>query len=227
MFKMWIAVGMTAFLFCSVANAQKGEVTLTLNEAFFDAVLDSIFQNLGQIEFPISSVERKVAGPEGLGIEGAAFSGERRECRETVRILRESGNLRSAIRLVGGKVTAKLVFAAKYDPPFLGCLDVSGVADAVIDLYFDADAGRIAGRARVQSVNLNGSGGIGGGVFARLVQSSIDKKINPIEIIRLDKLSFLVPIPNTGNLRMKAVSARPEVLGNQLNIHVAFHFSKE
>ena len=48
--------------------------------------------------------------------------------------------------------------------------------------------------AKHQKVILNGTGGVGGAMIANLLQSSIDRRLNPIEIMRLDKLSFAIPI---------------------------------
>jgi hypothetical protein len=57
-----------------------------------------------------------------------------------------------------------------------------------------------------------------------MIQSTIDKKVNPLEIINLDKISFLVPIQNSASIRMRAVGLRHEVAGNILNVHVVFEF---
>lgn len=76
-------------------------------------------------------------------------------------------------------------------------------------------------------VNLNGTGGIGGSVIARLIQGSIDKKLNPVEIIKLDKMAFAVPIRDAGNLRLKPVAVRSEVSNNLLNIAITYQFEKE
>jgi hypothetical protein len=73
---------------------------------------------------------------------------------------------------------------------------------------------------------LNGTAGVGGTLIAKMVQSSIDKKINPIEIIRMDKVSFLVPVQNSGNMRMKATNIRSEILNGALNIYVEYEFLK-
>lgn len=86
------------------------------------------------------------------------------------------------------------------------------MAEADVDLEFDAATQRLVGRVWVTNVNLNGTGGIGGTVIAKLIQGSIDKKLNPIEILSLDKISFGLPIPNTGTIRMKATGVRPEIL---------------
>ncbi len=93
-------------------------------------------------------------------------------------------------------------------------------------LEFDLTNQRLIARANVLKVSLTGTGGVGGNVIARLIQSSIDKRINPIEIIRLDKLSFVVPIQNSSNLKMKAVGIRHEITNGVLSVYVAFEFLK-
>ena len=76
------------------------------------------------------------------------------------------------------------------------------------------------------NVNLNGSGGVGGNLIAKMVQSSIDRKVNPIEIVNLDKVSFAVPIQNAPGLKMKAVGIRHEISNGTLNVHIAYEFVK-
>jgi len=101
-------------------------------------------------------------------------------------------------------------------------LEFAGWAEGNIDLEFDQNGQRLVGRAKVLNVNLNGTGGIGGGVMAKLIQSSIDKKLNPIEILTFDKISFGVPVQKSGNLRMKAVGVRPEIGSGVVNIHIDY-----
>jgi len=50
-------IGFIFVLLISVFSvaAQRPEVTITLNETFFDGVLDALFQNAGPIEFAIAS----------------------------------------------------------------------------------------------------------------------------------------------------------------------------
>ena len=84
--------------------------------------------------------------------------------------------VRTAVRFRDGKILAPLAFSGSYNPPFVGCVPFSGWAESVIDLEFDQNSQRLIARARVLNVNLNGTGGIGGSVVAKLVQGSIDKK---------------------------------------------------
>ncbi|MFN0138848.1 MAG: hypothetical protein ACKVQW_02020 [Pyrinomonadaceae bacterium] len=190
------------------ASAQKAEVTVSLNEPFFDALLDSIYQNFDAPQFPISN------------------SGGSASCSETVKILREGSGARTSVRFREGKIHVPLAFSGNYAPPFVGCVDFAGWAETNIDLEFDRENQRLIGRAKVLNVNLNGSGGYGGGMIAKMIQSSLDKKLNPIDLIRLDKLSASVPIQNSGSLRLQASSVRTEITNGAVNIVVAYQFGK-
>ena len=67
---------------------------------------------------------------------------------------------------------------------------------------------------------------VAGGLVARMVQGTIDKKINPIEIIKTDKVSFVLPLQNSNSVRMRAVGFAHEVVNSQLVIHVIYEFEK-
>jgi hypothetical protein len=233
----------------SLANAQKTEVTISFNEQFFDALLDAIFRHAGPPEFPLARnhINRRDAKIE-FGVRSSelvpmhSFTLETRNskletqfrrpgdenpvCKETIQLSREANGVRTAVRFRDGKIYAPLAFTGSYNPPFIGCVPFSGIAEANIELEFDQNNQRLTARANVMNVSLTGTGGVGGNVIARLIQSSIDKKVNPIEIIRLDKLSFAVPIQNSGGLKMKAVGMRHEIRNGVLSVHVAFEFLK-
>lgn len=208
MYKRAFAVGwVVVFLLVSVASAQRAEVALSLNEAFFDALLDSAFQNFDPPEFWLA--ESKSAG-----------------CNESIKVLREMNGVRTAVRFREGRIFVPLAFTGNYAPPFIGCVGFSGWAETNVDLEFDQAGQRLIGRVRVLNVSLNGTGGVGGSMIARLLQGSINGKLNPIELIRLDKLSFGVPVQNGGNIRMKATSLKPEISAGGLNVRVAYEFLK-
>lgn len=192
----------------SNAYSQKAEVTVSLNEPFFDALLDSMYQNFEAPQFPISNSA------------GSA------SCSETVKILREGSSVRTSVRFREGKIYVPLAFSGNYAAPFVGCVEFAGWAETNIELEFVPDDQRLIGRAKVLNVHLNGSGGVGSSLIAKMLQSSIDKKLNPIEVLRLDSASFGIPIPNTGNLRMKAVAVRPEVANGSLSIAITYQFVK-
>jgi hypothetical protein len=221
MFKRAFAIGLVIFFVVTGANAQKPELTITLNEPFFDALLDSVFKNFDAPEFSIAASSDKVKRP----VNSSAFISTE-TCKETIQLLRENNGVRTTVRFRDGKIYAPLAFTGNYSPPFVGCVGFSGYAETNIDLEFDQDSQRLIARAKVLNVALNGTGGVGGGVVAKLVQSSIDKKINPIEIIRMDKLSFLVQVQNGASLRMRATGIRHEIENGALKIYISYEFLK-
>ncbi len=225
MYKQAFAVGFAVLLMISAASAQKTEITISLNEQFFDALLDGMYQNSSPIEFSIASSGAADARQKSSEVSTFAPSGKP-ACKQVIQLLRENNGVRSAVRFRDGKIFSPLAFSGNYNPPFVGCVQFSGYAETNIDLEFDLASQRLVARARVFNVSLNGTAGIGSSVIAKLVQSSIDKKINPIEIIRMDKLSFLLPIQNGANLRMKATGVRHEIENGTLKIHIAYEFLK-
>ncbi len=227
--RAFVAV-LTIFAFASGATAQKAEVTIGLNEPFFDALLDSVYQHYDAPEFSIARVET-YDGTESnafslFGVSGPTAEGKPSYCSQTVKILRENNGVRTSVRFRDGKVFVPLAFTGGYPLPLIGCVDFAGTAEANVDLEFDQTAQRLIGRARVTTVNLDGTGGVGGTLVARLIQGSIDKKLNPIEILSLDKISFGLPIPNTGNIKMKAVGVRPEISNGSVQIRITYDFLK-
>lgn len=206
--KVLFSILALALCFQSV-SAQKTEITIGLSEQFFDTVIDALFQTDSPLEFAI----------------GEKVSSEA-SCRESIRLKREIGGVRTAVRFRDGKIVAPLAFNGSYNPPFIGCVDFSGWAETAIDLEFDAANQRLVARARVLNVNLNGTGGVGGTVIAKMVQSAIDRKINPIEIIKLEKISFMLPVQNSANIKMRAVGVRHELQNGVLNVYISYEFSK-
>lgn len=201
---------------------QKAEVTISLNEAFFDSALEAVFQSGTSLEFSIAENRSTSSQPR---IVNASFSGSQKECSETIKIQREINGVRTAVRFRDGKILAPLAFSGNYNPPFVGCVPFSGWAESLIDLEFDQNAQRLVAKARVLNVNLNGTGGIGGSVVAKLVQSSIDKKINPIELFPLSKLSFGVPVKGN-ELQMKATAVRHDLQNGAINVVVTYEFTR-
>ncbi|MGD9587838.1 MAG: hypothetical protein AB7Q37_07905 [Pyrinomonadaceae bacterium] len=219
-----------ALFLISAASAQRPEITLTLNEAFFDSMLNALFDNAVPMEISIA----ENSGESSRGdTDSRTFSfgfAERNEkgaaCREVIQLVRESNGVRSAVRFREGKILAPLAFTGNYDAPFIGCVPFAGHAQTAIDLEFDQPNQRVIARARVMNVSLNGTGGVGGGLIARMIQGSIDKKINPMELVQLEKLSFMLPVQKDTNIKMKASGVRHEVVNGAVNIHIAYEFIK-
>jgi len=226
------------FIFClltTFAKAQQAEVTIQLNEQFFEALLDALFKNMNPPEFPLSVESPKSQDPSSksaaLGFtENENPKSEIRNpksvCPDKIRLEREIDGTKTAVRFREGRVVAPIAFTGNYNPPLIGCIEFSGVAETTIELEFDAGKQALIGRAKVLSVNMSGAGGIGSGLLARTVQNSIDKKINPIQILAMDKISFIVPIQNSGSLKMKANGIKYEISNGVLNVRISYEFQK-
>lgn len=222
MVRSFIAL-LAVLMFGTVSFAQqKAEVTISLNEAFFDSALEALFQSGTPLEFSIADNRSSEPAPQ---IVNASFGKAGVECSETIKIQREINGVRTAVRFRDGKILAPLAFSGNYNPPFVGCVPFSGWAESVIDLEFDQQSQRLVARALVLNVNLNGTGGVGGSMVAKLVQSSIDKKINPIELFQLSKLSFAVPVKGS-ELQMKATGIRHELQNGAINVVVTYEFTR-
>ena len=236
MTKKVLSIIFSILMFASLINAQTAEVSVALNEQFFDTLLDAIFKNFSAPEFPLAQngPKSKVQSPKSSVLsfsDGASpiqnpKSGIQ-NCNESIRLLREIEGVKTAVRFRDGKIYTPIAFSGSYNPPLIGCIDFQGWAETNIDLEYDRQSRKLLGRVRVLSVNLGGVTSFASGVLSRLVQGSIDRKINPIEILQTDKLSFIVPIQNAGgSLKMKAVGIRHEIANGVLNVNIAYEFSK-
>jgi hypothetical protein len=221
-----------ASVFAGTAAAQRADVTISLDEMFFDTLLDAIFRNAGPPEFAIAGAngDRRPRDVASASVFSTAYIAARdtgtSRCTDTVKLLREMNGVRTAVRFREGKILAPLAFSGGYSPPFVGCVDFAGWAETNIDLEFDQANQRLVARAFVSNVSLNGTGGVGGTVIAKMIQSAIDKKVNPIELMKLDKISFTVPIQNSATMKMKAVGVRHEVVNGAVNVHIIYEFQK-
>jgi hypothetical protein len=208
-------------LFVSGAAAQKTEITISFSEQFFDSLLDAVFQHAPPPEFILT----KETSSSSTVVAGNSFA-PAPACNESVKLLRETNGKRTSVRFRDGRITAPIAFSGNYNPPLIGCIPFAGVAETIVDLEFDEASQRLLARARVSDVSLNGTGGIGGGIVAKMVQGSIDKKINPIEIIKTDKVSFELPLQSSGSVRMRATGFAHQIVNGQLVIHIAYNFEK-
>ncbi len=230
--KLFTAI-FSCLLFVSSLQAQTAEVTVSLNERFFDILLDAIFTNLKTPSFPIARNGSKFKVQSSTSMKAiSSFQATNSKtknllCDESIRLQREIEGVKTAVRFRDGKIYAPIAFAGSYNPPFVGCIDFQGYAETNVELEFDRQKQTLIGRARVSNVVLSGTNGIGSTLLTRLVQNSLDKKINPIQILQTDKLSFVVPVQNSeGSLRMRATGIRTEIINGALNVYITFEFVK-
>ncbi len=182
------------------------EIKIVLNEQFFDSLLSAVFQNIGS--------------------PSIAIKGNGNGCEQLINIREKMDGVKTAVKFQNGKIIAPIAFDGRYSLPLVGCVPFSGWAQTRVDLSLDRQTQTIVGKATAQSVNLSGSRGIGGDLLARFAQSSLDKKVNPIKIIELNKLSFNLPIRDSGNLLMRAIGFSYKIKGRDIVLTVRYRFEK-
>ncbi|RMG08818.1 MAG: hypothetical protein D6735_01365 [Acidobacteria bacterium] len=211
-------------------RGQNAEILITFNEAFFDSLLDAVFKQ--NIEIPLADRGYPNETTNTLLNTSAAKTFIRvsdfpsdPQCRESIRLQRQINNEgKSAVRFRNGKILSTVAFTGSYNPPLIGCVDFAGIADALIELIYSPENQILSAQIRVINVNLSGSGGMGGTIIARLLQGFIDKKVNPIVILDTRRLSFVFPVQNGREVRIKPISMRYEVAEGALNVFVRCAF---
>lgn len=202
--------------------AQTGDVVITLDEGFFQALIDAVFKDGSTIDFANANPRHHDA--EQVSFANTSFEPGTDMCDDTVRLVRELKGRRTAVQLRDGKIFAPIAFTGAYAPPLIGCIEYSGVADTEISLEFDKNRQSLVGVAKVVNVDLSGTGGVGGSLIAKFVQRSIDEKINPMQILGLDSVSFAVPVQNKVNVTLKAVNISHEIANGSMTVRVTYEF---
>lgn len=187
-----------------------GEVTVTINEQTFNALLEALFSLPQPPTFP-------------LGQSGSAGG----ECQSAITLLREAGGARTAVHFAGGRITAPVAFRGSYPAPLVGCLKFQGWADTALDLAFDASKQALTGHVVVRDVHLDNVPTLFGNGITGLVQDALDARVNPVEILRAEQVSADLPLrklSSGGSLRLRARDVRQEIVGTELRLHVIYEF---
>ncbi len=192
-----------------VANAPAAEAMVTVNEQFLNSFLTAIFDNLKEPSMPLT-------------IAGATSSSE---CASEIRLKREVNGVRTAVHFENGHIVGPLAFAVAYNASLMGCIDFSGWADSEVTLEYDSSRRAVVARFRVRDIHLNNAPAVLTGPLLGMVQGTIDRKYNPVELFTLEKLSTRVDIqPAGGALRLEATDVRVEVAPNIVTLHIFYRF---
>jgi len=195
------------------AGAPPGTAQIVLRQEFFNDVLAAIFTKINAPSFPL--------GPNAA--ESVSPSGE--ACAGNITILAEGSGVRTGINFENNRLTSPLAFTGGYNSPF-GCVRFNGWAQANLDLRFDAANKVVYGQINVEAVNLDGVNPIVGALLTPIVQSTINARINPIQILDGRKIAMNLPIAAVkGNLLADVTDVRAEVRENALNLYVVYEFN--
>jgi len=181
-----------------------GTAVIELDEQFFNALLSSIFKDLGKPAFPLQA---------GSG------------CADQVIIEPNSGDIRTGVVLQNNQVTVPLAFSGGYNLPLFGCQNFRGTAEANLGFNFVAEEQALNGSLTVAGVNMEGMSPLMNGPITAFVQGAINQRVNPIPIMRGQPLTLNVPVQATGGaLQARARDVRAEVKEGKLRLHVTYDF---
>jgi hypothetical protein len=228
-----------------VGASPAAEAIVTLNEQFLNSFLDAMFTRLRGPQFPLSlaSIKSPEDSPASVAASDNQLTAHRRigfsrqglppaltspaQCSSVIVLEREVGGVRTAVHFENGGISAPLAFSGSYAVAILGCINFQGWAETTISLNFDRARQVLSARVEVQDIHLSGVPSLASGVIVNLVQNSIDRRINPVEILQAAQLSARIPIATAGGaLRLMAKEVRPEIISGALRLHIIYEFTK-
>jgi hypothetical protein len=192
-----------------VSNAPAGEATITVSEQFLNSFLIAIFDNLNEPSMPLT-------------IGGAKSTAD---CASEIKLKREVNGVRTAVHFENGRIVGPLAFAGAYSSTLMGCVEFSGWADSEVNLEFDNARRALIARFNLRDIHLNNTPDVLNGPLLSMVQGTIDRRYNPVELFTLEKLSTRVDIqPAGGALQLRAKEIRPEITPSALTLHIIYEF---
>ena len=201
-----------------------GTATLTLNQQFFDTVLQTIFRDMNAPAFPLNIAGRKSSALEFQPTQIAFQENGGGECDGKITLLPEGSGVKTDVRFENGKINAPLAFSG--NASVVGqCIPFKGWAQAGLDLYFEPNEQTVNGKINIETVNVDGAPPIAGGLIAQFVQNSLNSRVNPIPILRGKQIALNLPIAATGGtLNAQVKDVRAEVKDSNLNLYITYDF---
>jgi hypothetical protein len=199
------------------AGMPAGTAQIVLRQDLFNEVVGHIMSDMAAPSFPMGggSDPQNPAGPGPQACDGP------------ITLLPEGSGVKSAVSFADNKISAPLAFSGNYNSPF-GCLRFTGWAQANFELRFDAGQQAVFGRINVETVNLDGVNPLLSGFVTPIVQSSINTRVNPIQILKGSQIAIDMPIAASGGqLRATVKDVRAEVRDGALNLYVIYDFAGE
>lgn len=208
-------------------TSPSAETTLTISEQFLNSLLDAMFTKLKAPTFPLALAGAKPDGP-ALPSTNSFTSSNNFQCASVIVLQREMSGVKTAVHFENGRITAPLAFSGSYSLGFLGCTNFQGWAETAINLEFNRERQVLSARVKVKDIHLNNVPPVGNTLIVGLVQNSIDKRINPVEILQAAQLATRLPIAAAGGaLRLRAKEVRPEVVQGALRLHIVYEFARD
>ncbi len=189
-----------------------GTAQIVLRQDFFNDLLGAMYENINAPSFPLGP--NAEAAPNNA--EGA--------CSGHITVLKEGSGVQTGVSFANDKLAAPMAFTGAYQSPF-GCVRFSGWAQTNLELRFDAQSKRVFGQVNVETVNLDGVNPVVAGLLTPIVQSTINSRVNPIQILSGEQVAVNMPIAAVrGNLLANVSDVRAEVRDGALSLYVVYEF---
>ncbi len=190
------------------ATRQARPVRIVLEQDAFNNVLAAIFRDMNPPVFP-------------LGGQAVATQA----CASSITVLPQGSGVQTGLRMENNTFAVPLAFSGSYDSPF-GCLQFTGWAQANFELRYDAAAQSVLGQINVETVNLDNVNPVIGVLLTPIVQSTLNQRVNPIQILDARQIAISLPIQATGGtLQANVKDIRAEVRDNALNLYLIYEFT--
>ena len=191
------------------SNSPAAEATIAVNEQFLNSFLTAIFDNLKEPSMPLT-------------IGGASSTAQ---CPSEIRLKREVGGVRTTVHFENGRIVGPLAFAGAYSSSLMGCIEFSGWADSEVNLEFDQSRRALVARFHLREIHLNNTPVALNGPLLNMVQTAIDRRYNPVDLLTLEQLSTRVNVqPAGGALQLRATEVRPEITPGAVTLRITYEF---
>jgi hypothetical protein len=202
------------------AGDPPGTAIVELDEQFFNTLLGVVFNDLGEPTFGVG-----VNAAPGDGSSSQVAEAQGGGCKNQVVIAREGDGIQSGVKLENGQVLVPLAFKGTYN--LLGnCMNISGTAQANIQLRFESAEQTLYGQLNVETVNVTGMSPVLSGPVTMFVQNALNMRVNPLVLIRGPQIELNVPVQATGGaLKAQAKDVRAEIKDKALRLHITYNFA--
>lgn len=196
-----------------------GTAQVVLPQEFFNNILQTIFRDMNAPSFQLGLMQ-EAENPNTVKY-GLLQNGG---CEDKITLLPEGSGVQTGIRFEENTIAAPLAF--KGSKSIVGsCIPFSGWAQARLDLRFDQQQQAVFGQINVETVNLEGVSPVFTGFVTPFVQTTLNSRVNPIEVLRGQQIALSVPIAATdGQLRAAVQDVRAEVKDNALHLYIIYDF---
>ena len=207
------------------AGDPPGTAILTLDEKFFDTLLNTVFRDLNAPSFRLGALQ---GGPSVDNQSGAQFV-KTQGCTNQVTVALEGNGVRTGVQLQQGQISAPIVFSGSYNA--MGqCMNFNGAAQAQVELRYKADEQLLSAQINVVGVNIENLPPMlkpfAEPLVTGFVQNAINERGNPVTLLRGQPLVLTVPVQAAaGTLRAQAKDVRAEVKDGTLRLHITYDFS--